>query len=217
MVRDRTRRVGVSARPARSRHIEIAAIESPGYRSHRRISRAPDGNAVFSTVRFSASRRALVRDAARITHVETVLGYQPRDLTICAARRRRRSMVLSRSPTSTSSVLNSMIRRARRSGCQSSRSITPRSPQIEKDTSDAITQSGKSWARTLATDSCSAEWRAFKSRSSSAPLPRGSSSSRISSAAATRRRTASVISGICPRSTLETTVCETSARLARST
>ena len=47
MVRDRTRRVGVSARAARSRHIEIAAIESPGYRSHRRISRAPDGNAVL--------------------------------------------------------------------------------------------------------------------------------------------------------------------------
>ena len=84
--------------------------------------------------------------------------------------------------------------------------MTPRSPQIENDTSDAIVHSGKSWTRAFATDSCSAEWRALSSRSSSAPRPRGRSSRLISRAAATWRRTASFMSGTCPVSIRDTTL-----------
>ncbi len=77
-----------------------------------------------------------------------------------------------------------MISSARRPGCHKSRSITPRSAQIANDTSDAISHSGKSCAMARTNDSCNAECRALRRRSRSAPRPRGSSSTRISSAAA---------------------------------
>src|SRR5262245_13584042 len=61
-----TRRVGPSDLPL-SAHIDSAAIEPLGSRSHRRTSRPAAGNAVLRTVRCPARRREFVRDAARIT------------------------------------------------------------------------------------------------------------------------------------------------------
>ncbi len=77
-----------------------------------------------------------------MSHDDTVFGFHPRSRATSAARRRLRSSVPISSFTSTTSVLSSPTRSALRSGCHARKSITPRSPQIENETSGTSVQSG---------------------------------------------------------------------------
>jgi hypothetical protein len=127
-----------------SGQIDKPATDSTGSCSQPRIRRPSSGYAARSVARNAATRRSLVRPAARMIQPETETGSQPRSLAIAHARRRFRSIVPSISPTSTNSVLSSITSNARRPGCHASRSMTPRSPHCENETSGTTCHSGAS-------------------------------------------------------------------------
>ena len=116
---------------------------------------------------------------------------------------------------STISVFSSMRSRAWPAGCHARRSITPRSPQIENETSGRMTHSAR--RRNEATSSSAiAACRAFRWRPRSPPRQRGSSSMRTSRAVHIRRMVRSRNSPPNPRSRAEIESLLTSARRARS-
>ena len=151
------------------------------------------GYALRSVERNAARRRSFVRPAARMIQPEMVAGSQPRSAATLPARRCFRSIVPRVSPTSTSSVLSSITSKARRPGCHASRSMTPRSPQIENDTSGMTCQSGESRRRACTTASASWACRLLSMRSRSPPRHLVMRSTRISSAPQTFRRVPSWI------------------------
>ena len=217
-IRTRTRRTGAN-RPGASTpscHMESAAIGRFGSRSHARIDRPSAGKAARSIAECAATRRRFVREPETTIHTDTLAGSQSRSLAICAANRRFRSTVPTSSLASEMSVFSSVTRRARLTECQASKSMTPRSPQMENDTSGASVHSGKSRLNATAIDSWRAEWRALSIRSKSPPRHRGSRSRRMSRAAAVALIVRSDRESKWPRSTLEIDARETFAAVARS-
>lgn len=81
--------------------------------------------------------------------------------------------------------------------CHARMSMTPRSPQIENEASGTTCHPGEP-AKKLMTDSCNAEWAAFRRRSSSPPRHRATTSTRTSRAWAIAR-IAPEASGRCAR------------------
>jgi hypothetical protein len=116
---------------------------------------------------------------------------------------------------STISVLSSITSRARCSVFQASRSMTPRSPKEENDTSGRTSQPPMR-SRCPMYCSVSRACRAFISRSRSPPRHRTAWSTRISMAPAMRRTTSPVMSRAKPRSSLDTVWSDTPASRARS-
>ena len=133
-----------------------------------RIDRPSSGNAARSVEECACTRRRFVLLSPTITQVATVLASQPRSRATTLARRRFRSTDPIRSLTSTISVFSSMTSEsgcARATpGCRS-----PRARRRPRTRPPEPTPTPRSVANHRATDSCSAECRAFSSRSSSPP------------------------------------------------
>ena len=186
-----------------------------GRRSHRRRERPSSGSAARNVAALAATRRRLVMESAMSRADEIDRASQPTRTVIVAPSRSFRSSVPSTSATSMTSVFTSATSTEPVAACQASRSTTPRSPYSENETSGLTIQPGRA-AIQPSTCSARAACRSFSTRSTSRARARAKSSTRRSRTPATRRTVATVVSPTCPRSILETTGLEVSARAARS-
>jgi hypothetical protein len=189
----RSRTAFVGARLSRLGSLRLASVQkarpavgSAGRRKNAPNDRPSSGNRADSSAECSAACRLFVRESAMISQTLIAVGCHPRPSATGCESRDFRSSVPSISLISTNSVLSSMTSRCPVSACQASKSITPRSPQIEKETS-AKTTHPEAAPTHAATALERRECRRLSNRWPSPPRHQPLTSSRTSRAPAIRR------------------------------
>lgn len=115
-------------------------VVAPGPRSQRRTAEPRSGSARRRTGSCRRIRARDVGDSARITSRETEAARHPRAAAICGASRALRSRSCSIAWRSGTTDLISTTSTVAVGRCQARMSIAPRSPQIENETSTAVSQ-----------------------------------------------------------------------------
>ena len=186
-----------------------ARIGPAGAWTHGRSCRPSAGSAARTSAACSCTRRRFERPSRTMTAAPTNEGRQPLSRMSSGANRTFRSRDPRSCWRSTIAVLSSMTSNAPDAGCHARRSMTPRSPQREKETSGRISQPSATSHRVTA--SPSRAWARSSSQSISPPIDRTTTSNRRSTCAATLRSVRNEIPSTSPRSIRDKADTETPA------